>query len=185
VTELAPLIRKKYISSHLYKAATFKDNNDLDNAMRHVKAVLVEDEKNESALRLQKTIARMQQARKVARVSTPPDREVSPAPAKKPKKDVAKRNKKKEAKELTVKAKKLVKAGKFNEALPVIMRSLRLDSRNCEAHLVAGIAYASLGKRDRAAKYYKNFVDICPRHPRAAQVRKALQAFREYKKEHR
>jgi pSer/pThr/pTyr-binding forkhead associated (FHA) protein len=159
VAELTPLIEKKYKSSHLYKAATYKDNGDLEMALRHVEAVLVVDEKNESALRLKKTISRGLQGRKVARVSTPPDREASTQPAKKPKKDVAaaKRDKKKEAKDLTTKAKKLV----------------------------TGIAYASLGKRDRAAIYYKNFVDICPRHPRAPQVRKALQAFREYKKDHR
>ena len=109
--------------------------------------------------------------------------EKKPPPKKKP--QPPKRSRKKEIDELLLKGTKLTKANKFSEAVTAFKQVLKYEPRNCIALKNIGSTYARAGKRERAAKHYKRFLDVCPKDMAAPQVRKILNAFEDWKRQNR
>lgn len=170
----------KYKSFHLNKAKQFMDGGLPDKALKHVESVLIVDEKNIYAKNLRKQIDRMLRTKKppvVASVEEPPRPKKPPPPPKRPKK--------KELQEFMDKGKKAVRAKRYADAVSAFKAVLKLDPRNCGALVSIGIVYARWGKREKSAVYYKRFLEACPKHMQAPQVRQIVQQFEDWKRQNR
>jgi tetratricopeptide (TPR) repeat protein len=179
VESVKPEVRTKYKSFHLNKAKQFMDNGLPDKALKHVESVLIVDEKNMYAINLRKQINRMLKAKKppvVATVERPPKPKKPPPP---------KRSKKKELGELLDKGKKAVRTKRYADAVSAFKAALKIEPRNCGALVSIGIVYARWGKRDKSYVYYKKFLEFCPKHMQAPQVRQIVQQFEDWKRQNR
>jgi len=107
---------------------------------------------------------------------TPTIRKKPPAP---------KRSKKKELGELIDKGKKAVRAKRFADAVSAFKAALKIEPRNCGALVSIGIVYARWGKREKSYVYYRKFLEYCPKHMQAPQVRQIVQQFEDWKRQNR
>jgi tetratricopeptide (TPR) repeat protein len=179
---IKPMVRTKTISSHLNKAKKHMESGLLEKALKHVESVLIIDEKNVYAKNLRKQINKMSRVKKppvVATVERPP----KPRPPKKP--PVPKRSRKKELAELVEKGKKAARNKRYSEAVSAFRAALKIEPRNCGALVSIGIVYARWGKREKSYTYYKKFLDACPKHMQAPQVRGIVQQFEDWKRQNR
>jgi len=179
---LKPEVRTKYKSFHLNKAKQLMENGLPDKALKHVESVLIVDEKNIYAINLRKQVNRMLKATKkppvVATAEKPPTIRRKPP--------VPKRAKKKELlNDLIDKGKKAVRTKRYAEAVSAFKAALKIDPRNCGALVSIGILYARWGKREKSYAYYKKFLDYCPKHMQAPQVRQIVQQFEDWKRQNR
>ena len=106
-----------------------------------------------------------------------------PAKGKKGKKP--KRSKKKEMAELLEKGKKAARNKRYADAVSAFKAALKLEPRNCNALVSIGIVYARWGKREKSYTYYKKFLEACPKHMQAPQVRGIVQQFEDWKRQNR
>lgn len=182
IEAIKPEVRTKYKSFHLNKAKKYLDSGLPDKALKHVESVLIVDEKNLYAINLRKQINKMARGKKppvVATVERPP----KPKPPKKP--PVPKRSRKKELAELLEKGKKAVRTKRYSDAVSAFKAALKIDPRNCGALVSVGIVYARWGKREKSYVYYKKFLEACPKHMQAPQVRQIVQQFEDWKRQNR
>ena len=182
IETIKPEVRTKYKSFHLNKAKKYLDSGLPDKALKHVESVLIVDEKNMYAINLRKQINRMARTKKppvVATVERPP----KPKPPKKP--PTPKRSKKKELAELMEKGKKSARNKRYADAVSAFKAALKIEPRNCGALVSIGIVYARWGKREKSYNYYKKFLEYCPKHMQAPQVRGIVQQFEEWKRQNR
>jgi Flp pilus assembly protein TadD len=71
---------------------------------------------------------------------------------------------------------RLLNSGKSARAVSAFKRVLELEPRSVMARLMLGSAYAQMGVEGESAQAYMSFLVLCPNHPRAAEVRRAIQA---------
>lgn len=181
IESIKPEVRTKVMSSHLNKAKKYMESGMQDQALKHVESVLIIDEKNVYALNLRKQINKMGKAKKPVEVAKVPDRK--PPPPKKSPKPV--RPKKKELADLMEKGKKAARTKRYADAVSAFKAVLKLEPRNCGALVSIGIVYARWGKREMSYNYYKKFLEYCPKHMQAPQVRGIVQQFEEWKRQNR
>jgi pSer/pThr/pTyr-binding forkhead associated (FHA) protein/tetratricopeptide (TPR) repeat protein len=182
IESIKPEVRTKTISSHLNKAKKYMESGLPDKALKHVESVLIIDEKNLYARNLRKQINRMARVKKPPVVATA-ERPPKPRPPKKP--PAPKRSKKKELAELMEKGKKSARTKRYTDAVSAFKAALKIDPRNCGALVSIGIVYARWGKREKSYTYYKRFLEYCPKHMQAPQVRGIVQQFEEWKRQNR
>jgi pSer/pThr/pTyr-binding forkhead associated (FHA) protein/tetratricopeptide (TPR) repeat protein len=180
-TAIKPEVRTKYKSFHLNKAKQYMDNGLPDKALKHVESVLIVDEKNIYAINLRKQINRMMRSKKPPAVAAVEER--PPQPRKKP--PPPRRPKKKELQELLDKGKRAVRTKRYADAVSAFKAALKLDPRNCGALVSIGIVYARWGKRDKSYVFYRKFLEACPKHMQAPQVRQIIQQFEDWKRQNR
>jgi pSer/pThr/pTyr-binding forkhead associated (FHA) protein/tetratricopeptide (TPR) repeat protein len=178
---IKPDVRTKYISFHLNKAKRYMDNGLLEEALKHVESVLIVDENNIYARNQRKQINRMMKSKRPPAVAAVEER--PPQPRKKP--PPPRRSRKKELQELLDRGKKAVRTKRFADAVSSFKAALKLDPRNCGALVSIGIVYARWGKREKSYIYYKKFLDACPKHMQAPQVRQIVQQFEDWKRQNR
>lgn len=65
-------------------------------------------------------------------------------------------------KESLAKAKKLLKADKFHEALPLLRTAQEVDSQNLEMHYLLGVAQHAAGKYEESIEHMNVYVDSTP-----------------------
>ncbi|MFC1654521.1 FHA domain-containing protein [Myxococcota bacterium] len=177
---IKPEVRTKYKSFHLNKAKKYLDSGVPAKALKHVESVLIVDEKNMYAINLRKQINKMIKGKKppvVATVEKPPTIKKKPPPPK--------RSKKKELADLLDKGKKAVRTKRYADAVSAFKAVLKLEPRNCGALVSIGIVYARWGKREKSYVYYKKFLESCPKHMQAPQVRQIVQQFEDWKRQNR
>ena len=179
IESIKPAVRTKYISFHLNKAKKYLEAGMPEKALKHVESVLIVDEKNEYAFNLRKQINKTAKVKKPVEVAKI-DR--TPKPKKPP---VPKRSKKKEMAELLEKGKKAARTKRYADAVSAFKAALKLEPRNCNALVSIGIVYARWGKREKSYTYYKKFLEACPKHMQAPQVRGIVQQFEEWKRQNR
>ena len=182
IESIKPEVRTKYISFHLNKSKKYMESGLPDKALKHVESVLIVDERNVYAKNLRKQINRMARVKKppvVATVERPP----KPRPPKKP--PVSKRSRKKELAELLEKGKKAVRNKRYSDAVSAFKAALKIDPRNCGSLVSIGIVYARWGKREKSYIFYKKFLEACPKHMQAPQVRQIVQQFEDWKRQNR
>jgi tetratricopeptide (TPR) repeat protein len=182
IEAIKPEVRTKYKSFHLNKAKKYMESGLPDKALKHVESVLIVDEKNVYALNLRKQINKMAKVKKppvVATIEKPP----KPKPPKKP--PVPKRSRKKEMAEFLEKGKKAARNKRYADAVSAFKGALKIEPRNCNALVSIGIVYARWGKREKSYTYYKKFLEACPKHMQAPQVRGIVQQFEEWKRQNR
>ena len=178
---IKPEVRSKYKSFHLNKAKKYLDSGVPAKALKHVESVLIVDEKNMYAINLRKQINKMIKGKKppvVATVEKPPTIKKKPAPPKRS-------NKKKELVELLDKGKKAVRTKRYADAVSAFKAALKIEPRNCGALVSIGIVYARWGKREKSYVFYKRFLESCPKHMQAPQVRQIVQQFEDWKRQNR
>lgn len=88
----------------------------------------------------------------------------------------------KEVRELLEKGKQLVREKKLEEATEVLEKAAGLDEQNCHVLVSLGIVYARRGKREPAAKAYEKFLELCPQHMQAPQIRSIVAQYHDFKK---
>jgi pSer/pThr/pTyr-binding forkhead associated (FHA) protein len=187
VDKLRSKVKQEYISYHLDMAAKMKDSDVLEKAIKHVDSVLFVDQANHQAMKLKKII----EAAMTSKMATKKEA-AKPAPVKvskvvktQPKKsrDNNRRKKNEIVKELVDKGTGLIKnERRYQEAINVFSKVIKLDPKHCGAYLSIGIAYAHMNKIDKAAKYYQKYVDICPTAKSAPQARQMLKQYYDSKK---
>jgi len=182
IESIKPEVRTKYKSFHLNKAKKYMDSGLPDKALKHVESVLIVDEKNMYALNLRKQINKMLRVKKPVEVAKI-DRTPKPLKPKKP--PVPKRSRKKEMAELLEKGKKAARNKRYADAVSAFKAALKIEPRNCNALVSIGIVYARWGKREKSYNYYRKFLDACPKHMQAPQVRGIVQQFEEWKRSNR
>jgi pSer/pThr/pTyr-binding forkhead associated (FHA) protein/tetratricopeptide (TPR) repeat protein len=174
---LRPEVRTKYVSFHLNKAKKYMDSGMPEKALKHVESVLIVDEKNTYAKNLRNQIGKMKKPPAVAVVEKEPRIPKKPPPPK--------RSKKKELGELLDKGKKAVRTKRYADAVSAFKSVLKLEPRSCDALVSIGIVYARWGKREKSYIYYKKFLESCPKHMQAPQVRQIVQQFEDWKRQNR
>jgi pSer/pThr/pTyr-binding forkhead associated (FHA) protein len=182
---IKPEVRTKYISFHLNKAKQFMDNGLPDKALKHVESVFIVNEKNMYAINLRKEINRMVQVAK-----KPTKKPAAVATAEKPttirkKPPAPKLSRKKELTKLLDEGKKAVRAKRYADAVSAFRAALKIEPRNCGVLVSIGILYARWGKREKSYVYYKKFLEYCPKHMQAPQVRQIVQQFENWKRQNR
>ena len=182
IAAIKPMVRTKTISSHLNKAKKHMESGLFEKALKHVESVLIIDEKNVYAINLRKQINKMSRVKKPPAVATA-ERPPKPRPPKKP--PAPKRSRKKEMAELMEKGKKSARTKRYADAVSAFRAALKIDPRNCGALVSIGIVYARWGKREKSYTYYKKFLEYCPKHMQAPQVRGIVQQFEEWKRQNR
>jgi tetratricopeptide (TPR) repeat protein len=161
--ELARLkadVKKKYIAFNLNLAMSLKESDSLNPALKHVNRVLAVDRENQLAQKLRDAIHKQR--------ATGERVEVGKA--------------KPELEKLLDLGREQSAKKQFSHAIETYRKVIRLDEKNCAGHLELGVLYARMGKIKSAAKWYKKFIQICPGHHKAQQIRKVLGDFEKYDK---
>ena len=74
---------------------------------------------------------------------------------------------------------------RYADAVSAFKAVLKIEPRNCGALVSIGIVYARWGKREKSYVYYKKFLEYCPKHMQAPQVRQIVQQFEDWKRQNR
>ena len=158
VEKLRSDVREKYIAFHLNLASNLKESGSLSPALNHAQKVLAVDQENPVALKLREAINKERSTGEKVEVE-------------------------KEKPELE----KLLDLGreqsgnkKFTEAVETYQKVIQLDDKHCDGHLELGVLYARMGKIKSAGKWYQKFIQICPNHKQAPQIRQVLRDFKGY-----
>jgi tetratricopeptide (TPR) repeat protein len=155
VDRLKADVRERYIAFHLNLAASLKESGSFKPAEEHVSRVLEVDKENQVALKLRDAIYK--------EISTGEKVEIE--------------KEKPEIEKLLDMGRDLSEHKKLTEAITTYQNLLRLDAKHCEGDLELGVLYARMGKIKNAAKWYREFVRICPNHKKAPQIRQVLKDF--------
>ena len=67
-----------------------------------------------------------------------------------------------------------IEARRFRSAIGEFRKVLKSDPKRAEAHRGMGIAYARLGKVEKARRSYKRYIELAPDAPDAPDVRRLL-----------
>ena len=161
VDRLKTNVREKYIAFHLNLASNLKESGSLGPALKHAQKVLAVDKENPVALKLRDALYK--------EMSTGEKVEVE--------------KEKPEMEKLLDLGREQSQNKKFSEAIETYKRVIQLNDKHCEGHLELGVLYARMGKIKSAGKWYQKFIQICPKHKKAPQVRQVLKDFKGYDRE--
>ncbi len=106
---------------------------------------------------------------------TEPPKPQPPSPNKPPAPPTA--NAEEEANRAYKDATTLFKGRQYNEALVMGEKCVTLMPKNPECHVLLAAVYARLNQPDKAADYYRKFLEIAPDHPLAPKVRDNLEKY--------
>ncbi len=160
IARLKADVKEKYIAFNLNLARSLKESDSLDPALKHVNRVLAVDRDNQLAQKLRDAIHKQRATGERIEVG-----KVKP-----------------ELERLLDLGREQSAKKRFSQAIETYQKVIQLDEKNCAGHLELGVLYARMGKIKSAAKWYKKFIQICPDHRKAPQIRKVLTDFGEYGK---
>ncbi|XXF76441.1 FHA domain-containing protein [Myxococcaceae bacterium GXIMD 01537] len=113
---------------------------------------------------------------KAAKAATPPTPPAQPKPAgDKPAATASATDA--ETNQLLADSLVLLRNKQYPEAVNLLEKCLKVDSKKADCHLRLGVAYASTGKPDKGADHYRRFVELAPTHPKAAEVRAMIENY--------
>jgi len=160
IERLKAAVKEKYIAFHLNLASNLKESGSLSPAQKHVFKVLAVDQENPVALKLRDAILKEKSTGEKVEVE----------------------KEKPELEKLLDLGREQSEKKKFTEAVETYRKVIQLDDRHCAAHLELGVLYARMGRIKSAGKWYQKFIQICPKHEKAPQIRQVLRDFKGYDK---
>ena len=158
IEKLRADVKEKYIAFHLNLASNLKESDSLGTAQKHVRKVLAVDQDNALAHKMRDAISE--------EMSTGEKIEVE--------------KEKPELEALLDLGREQSVNKKFSEAVETYQKVIQLDDKHCDGHLELGVLYARMGKIKSAGKWYQKFIQICPNHKKAPQIRQVLRDFGGY-----
>ena len=68
--------------------------------------------------------------------------------------------------------------GEHENAIPYFKKAVQLDPNHANAHLLLGLTYRALKRKDEARIQFEETLQLEPDHPQASQIRQWLERLR-------